>query len=123
MILADTSIWVDHLRRGHPTLARLLEAGEVLAHPFVIGELALGYLERRDVILGDLSDLPQAIVASHQEVLHFIGQRRLFGHGLGYVDAHLLAATQLTRGAALWTRDKRLYRVADELALAVRLSA
>lgn len=123
MILADTSVWVDHLRRGHPTLARLLEACEVLAHPFVIGELALGHLERRDLILGDLRDLPQAAVASHQELLHFIGQRRLFGRGLGYVDAHLLAATQLTAGAALWTQDKRLHRVAEELALAARPTA
>jgi predicted nucleic acid-binding protein len=123
VILADTSVWVDHLRRGHPTLARRLEAGEILAHPFVIGELALGYLDRRSVILGDLSDLPRATVASPQEVLHLIGQRRLFGRGLGYVDAHLLAATQLTPGAALWTQDKRLHRIAEELALAARLTA
>ncbi len=120
MILADTSVWVDHLRRHNPTLTQLLEAGEILVHPFVIGELSLGHLAPRDLILGDLHDLPRAVVASHEEVLHFIGERRLFGRGIGYVDAHLLAATTLTEGAALWTRDKPLHRIADGLELAAR---
>jgi len=118
VILADTSVWVDHLRRRNPALARLLEAGRILAHPFVIGELALGHLERRNIILGDLYDLPQAIVASHQEVLHFINEHRLFGWGIGYIDAHLLAATRLSAGTSLWTRDKRLRRAAEKLQLA-----
>ena len=118
MILADTSVWVDHLRRHDPRFAQLLDDGEIVAHPFVIGELALGYLEPRDRILRDLNDMPQCVVASHQEVLHFINQRRLFGYGIGYVDAHLLAAIELTAGAALWTRDKRLRDAAKSLALA-----
>jgi len=118
VILADTSVWVDHLRRCNPTLAQLLDAGEILAHPCVIGELALGHLESRSLILDHLHALPQAIVASHQEVLHFIDEHRLSGRGLGYVDAQLLAATRLTPGATLWTRDKRLRGAADRLALA-----
>lgn len=120
MILADTSVWVDHFRRGNPTLAQLLEAQEILAHPFVIGELALGHLESRSVILQALQDLPQAIVASYQEVLYFINAR-LFGHGIGYVDAHLLASTKLTEGTAVWTFDRRLHRVAESLQLTARL--
>jgi predicted nucleic acid-binding protein len=117
VILVDTSVWVDHLRAGDKTLARLLEAGRVLAHPFVAGELALGNLRQRDHVLSALEDLPQAAVASHQEVLHFIGQRRLFGLGIGYVDVHLLASVRLSETALLWTRDQRLRAVADRLGL------
>lgn len=118
MILVDTSIWVDHLRAGDEALAGLLEAGAVLAHPYVIGELALGHLSQRGVVLGALSDLPQAEVATDAEVLHFIDRHALFGLGIGYVDAHLLAAAQLSAGASLWTRDKRLHAVAGRLGLA-----
>lgn len=118
MILADTSVWVDHLRAGDGTLAARLDAGVILAHPFVIGELALGHLRQRDVVLDALSDLPKATVASDAEVLHFIHRHALFGRGIGYVDAHLLAAVQLTAGSALWTKDKTLHAVAARLALA-----
>lgn len=117
MILVDTSVWVDHLRAGDKALAELLEAGMVLAHPFVIGELALGDLRQREVVLSALADLPQAGVATDREVLHFIDQHTLFGRGIGYVDAHLLAAVRLSTGASLWTRDKRLHTVADRLGL------
>lgn len=117
MILVDTSVWVDHLRCGDTALAGLLETGRVLAHPFVTGELALGGLRQRDVVLSALQDLPQASVASDDEVMGFIGQHRLFGLGIGYVDAHLLAAVRLTLGASLWTRDKRLLAAADRLGL------
>lgn len=123
MILADTSIWVDHFRGRNPTLAQLLELGEILSHPFIIGELALGHVEPRSRILSDFCDLPQSIVASHEEVLHFIAQYRLFGRGIGYVDAHLLAATRLTAGATLWTRDKTLRDAANRLALAAKLQS
>ena len=113
MILADTSVWIDHLRSGDAALAHLLETGRVLAHPFVIGELALGGLrQQRDVILGALRDLPQAVVASDDEVQHLIEHQPLFGLGIGYVDVHLLAAVRLSAGASLWTRDKRLNAVA-----------
>jgi predicted nucleic acid-binding protein len=120
VILVDTSVWVDHLRVGDKTLAGLLDRGSVLAHAFVIGELALGDLRQRDLVLATLQDLPQASVATDREVLHFIGQHALFGLGIGYVDAHLLAAVRLTAGTALWTRDKRLLGVADRLGLAAR---
>jgi predicted nucleic acid-binding protein len=118
VILADTSVWVDHLRAGDKTLAALLDAGMVLAHPFVIGELALGNLSRREVVLEALADLPRASVATDAEVLHFIDRHRLSGRGIGYVDAHLLAAVKLTAGAELWTNDKRLNDVGARLGLA-----
>lgn len=118
MILVDTSVWVDHFRIGDAALADRLDDGEVLAHPFVIGELALGDLRRRSVILNGLADLPQAEVATDPEVLVFIDDQALSGLGIGYVDAHLLAATRLTHGATLWTRDKRLYAAAERLGLA-----
>jgi hypothetical protein len=119
VILVDTSVWVDHLRAGDQALAGLLEAGKVLAHPFVIGELALGNLPRRDQSLRWLRDLPQANVATDREVLYFIDRHRLFGLGIGYVDAHLLASVSLTAGADLWTRDRRLGRAAGRLGLAI----
>lgn len=117
MILVDTSIWVDHLRAGDPQLVALLEDGRVLAHPWVTGELALGRLSRRSEILGLLHNLPQATVASDLEVLTLIDNRQLFGRGIGYVDAHLLAATMLRPGSRLWTRDKRLAAVATQQGL------
>lgn len=115
MILVDTSVWVDHLRVADRALMRLLEAGEIVKHPFVIGELALGDLRQREFILNTLRDLPQTIVAADQEVLHFIHRYRLFGSGIGYVDAHLLAATRLTASTVLWTRDQRLRHSAQRL--------
>ena len=118
MILVDTSIWVDHLRAGDPELGELLRDGQVLAHPWVTGELALGHLSRRSEILGLLHNLPQATVATDDEVLTLIDKRQLFGLGIGYVDAHLLAATTLTTAARLWTRDKRLAAVAVQHGLA-----
>lgn len=118
MILVDTSIWIDHLRQRDERLSGLLEQGQVLAHPFVIGELALGNLQNRDAILGALQDLPQAPVATEAEVLGFIAGNVLHGMGIGYIDAHLLAATRLVPGAMLWTRDKRLVAVGMKLGLA-----
>jgi predicted nucleic acid-binding protein len=119
VILVDTSVRVDHLRVCDKTLAGLLDTGMVLAHPFVTAELALGNLRQRDFVLDALQDLPQASVASDREILHFVGQHRLFGLGVGYVDVHLLAAAQLTAGAALWTRDRRLHGLAGKLGLAM----
>ena len=121
MILADTSVWVDHLRAGDKALAALLDAGMVLTHPFVIGELALGNLHQRDVVLKALADLPSADVATDPEVLRFIERHALSGRGIGYIDAHLLAAVKLTAGAELWTSDKRLHGVAVQLGLAITL--
>ncbi|MBM3602012.1 MAG: type II toxin-antitoxin system VapC family toxin [Alphaproteobacteria bacterium] len=118
MILVDTSVWVGHLSRGDKLLSSLLEDGAVLAHPFVIGELALGHLQQRQLVLDALSDLPHANVATDRETLDFIERNTLFGRGIGYVDCHLLAATRLTQGAHLWTNDRRLHGVAAQLRLA-----
>ena len=120
MILVDTSVWVDHLRTGNRRLADLLDNGMVLAHPFVTGELALGDLRQRALILSALSGLPRSSVATDEEALRFIDDRRLFGRGIGYVDAHLLAAVRLNAGAALWTYDKRLHGVAEQLGISMR---
>jgi predicted nucleic acid-binding protein len=118
VILVDTSVWIDHLRGGDPQLASLLQDGDVLAHPWVTGELALGHLSQRSEILGLLRNLPQAKAATDIEVLALIDNLQLFGLGIGYVDAHLLAATMLTTDARLWTRDKRLGAVAAQHGLA-----
>ena len=118
MILVDTSVWVDHLRRDNSELRKLLEKGRVLSHPFIIGELAMGNLEQRDTILSAMQDLPQVTVALYHEVLEYIANRELFGLGIGYVDAHLLAAAQISPEALLWTKDKRLSKIAAKLTLA-----
>lgn len=118
MILVDTSIWIDHLRGGDEQLIHLLGTGQVLTHPFVIGELALGRLQNRDALLGALQDLPQTPVASEGEVLRFIESNSLFGIGIGYIDAHLLAAVRLAPGTRLWTRDRRLQEASIRLGLA-----
>lgn len=118
MILVDTSLWVDHLKTGHPTLERVLERGLVVGHPWVTGELALGHLSRRAEIIGLLTSLPQAAVATEAEVLMLIEGRELYGTGIGYVDAQLLAATSLTPDATLWTKDQRLAAAASRLGLA-----
>ncbi|HUC72736.1 MAG TPA: type II toxin-antitoxin system VapC family toxin [Stellaceae bacterium] len=118
MILVDTSVWVGHLRDGNERLSALLGSGQVLGHPFVIGELALGHIRQRDPILHAYRRLPPVTVAADEEVLRFIDLEALFGRGIGYVDAHLLAATRLTPGAKLWTHDRRLHAVAAKPALA-----
>lgn len=121
MILVDTSVWVDHLQSGDKTLEALLDSGQVLMHPFVIGELALGELRQRDMIFARLHELPQAAVATHAETLRFISRHALFRLGIGYVDTHLLAAARLAGNATLWTRDKKLHAAALRLALAAAL--
>lgn len=121
MILVDSSIWVDHLRAGDEELTALLRAEEVLMHPFVIGEIALGHLRRREADLALLHDLPMASLATNEEVLSLINNRRLFVTGIGYVDAHLLAAVRVTPRVILWTRDRRLAAAASLLGVGVRL--
>ncbi|MCG7899011.1 MAG: type II toxin-antitoxin system VapC family toxin [Candidatus Thiodiazotropha weberae] len=117
MILVDTSIWIDHLRSGDTRLADLLAQSQVLAHPFVVGELACGNLRNRDEILRLLNDLPQSPIATPAEALHFIESHHLMGLGVGYIDIHLLAATALAENARLWTGDKRLKKVSSEMKL------
>ena len=115
MILVDTSVWVDHLRDGVPDLSTLLEAGQVLMHPFVLGELACGNLRNRREPLDLLARWPAAPVATDPEVLQFIEHRSLMSRGIGYVDVHLLAAACLHPTSRLWTRDQRLATIAKEL--------
>lgn len=122
MILVDTSIWIDHLRTGSPALVSLLETGQCCCHPFVIGELACGNLGKRREILGLLQSLPSLNAATDEETLFFIEQHRLMGRGIGYVDAHLLAATAIN-AARIWTRDKRLGDIAETLGLAYLANA
>ncbi|MCC5980781.1 MAG: PIN domain-containing protein [Oceanicaulis sp.] len=121
MILVDTSVWVDHLRSGDEQLVRLLAQQNVLCHPFIIGELALGQLTNRSAILNDLENLPAAPTASDTEVRRLIDVHRLPGSGIGYVDAHLAASALICGARGLWTRGKRLRRVLDQLALNPRL--
>lgn len=114
MTLVDTSVWIDHLRAPNRNLVRLLTDGQVLAHPFVTGELACGNLKNRVAILSSLAALPSAIVASNTEVLHLLDLHKLHGKGIGWVDAHLLASTLLSN-CPLYTLDKRLAQVASDL--------
>lgn len=114
MLLVDTSVWVDHLRRSSAALASALEAGEVLGHPLVVGEIACGRLQNRAEILSLLAALPCAAVAEHDEALRFVEVQRLAGSGLGWIDVHLLASAVLGR-ATLWTLDRRLRERARQL--------
>jgi predicted nucleic acid-binding protein len=118
LILVDTSVWVDHLRRSDPGLVDLLERSAVAMHPFVVGEIACGSLRDRKPLLELLQDLPAAVVADSHEVLQFIERHALHGKGIGYVDVHLLASVALTDGARIWTRDLKLQRVASALGCA-----
>ena len=117
MILADTSVWLDHFRSGSARLAALLREGKVLTHPFVIGELACGKLRRRKEVLAMLESLPAAPAAAQQEVLRLLEENMLAVRGIGWIDMHLVAAALLA-GATLWTRDGRLAAVAEELGAA-----
>jgi predicted nucleic acid-binding protein len=122
VILVDTGVWIDHLRGGDALLARLLDLGDVLGHPWVTGELALGNLQRGEDTLDLIGQLPQASVASPDEILEFIERHELFGLGGGYVEAQLLAATRLTDDALLWTRDRRLREAAERVGIAFHAS-
>jgi predicted nucleic acid-binding protein len=110
MTLVDTSVWIEHFRTGTIGLDSLLEAGEVLCHPFVMGELACGNLKNRTAILSLLHELPSAIQPDEEEALQFIEDYRLMGKGLGYIDIHLLLSALMTN-IPLWTTDKRLNEI------------
>ncbi len=115
MILVDSSIWIDHLRKPQAELERLLSDGQVLCHPFVVGELACGHLRRRLEFLAQIQLLPMAPVATYTEALALIERHGLAGRGIGWTDVHLLSSALLVRPAALWTRDKRLAAAAAGL--------
>ena len=116
MILVDTSVWIDHLRRGNPDLAARLEADLVWCHPFVIGELACGRLTDRLEILSLLKTLPRSPIAEHDEALEFVDRNELAGSGIGWIDVHLLASTRLG-GICIWTLDQTLDRIARRLGI------
>lgn len=120
MILVDTSIWIDHFRSAEVDLTARLTRNEVLAHPYIIGEIALGSVSNRTEVLRLLGNLPSAVKASHAEVMTFVERQKLAAAGIGYVDAALLAATALTAGATLWTRDKSLRAAAMRCGLAAK---
>ena len=122
MIIVDTNVWIDHLRRLDPALTAILQERRQRVHPFVIGELALGSVANRQTFIGVLRRMPQAIVATHVEVMWLIEDQGLHGRGIGYVDAHLLASARLMPGTSVWTRDKRLSAVCDRLGLAFQPS-
>ncbi len=122
MILIDTSIWIDHLRQADTSVAQFLRNRLVLIHPYVVGEIALGNFARRKETLYNLGRLPTARVAKHDDVLRLIESEPLFGSGIGYVDAHLLASTKLTPAASLWTRDRRLKAAAEKMNVAMAIN-
>ena len=114
MILVDTSVWVEHLSRTAPALKAFLEHGDILIHPFVRGEIALGDLKSRHEILSLLAALPAATDVSDEEVLYFIDHQKLYGRGIGWVDVHLLASAKLM-GCAVWSLDKSFVATAKAL--------
>jgi predicted nucleic acid-binding protein len=120
MVLVDTSVWVEHLRRGQRGLESLLHAGDVVCHPFVIGELACGFMENRKEIFSLLRALPPAVEAGHDEALAFLERHKLMGRGLGWVDVHLMASAILSE-TPLWTLDKKLKLESLRLGIAYRL--
>jgi predicted nucleic acid-binding protein len=117
VILVDTSVWVDHFRAADSRLAELLEDGQVLCHPFVVGELACGNLRRRAEVLSLLADLPRLPALATEDVMSFVDGHRLMGKGLGWVDVHVLAAAVASR-ETLWTKDRRLADAARRLGVA-----
>jgi len=118
IVLADTSVWLDHWRRGNRRLGQLLEQDRIVVHPFVLGEIALGAITPRADVLQRLTKLHAPRVAQHGEVMALIDRAPLWGRGIGWVDAHLLASALLDR-VRLWTLDLPLARVADELGVAL----
>lgn len=117
MILVDTSVWADHLRSSDAELSELLVMGKVLAHPYVIEELACGHLPNRSEFLARIHALPQAPIAMHEEVLEVISNNRLYGTGLGAIDVHIIASAMLGQ-VKIWSRDKALIRESTRLNLA-----
>jgi predicted nucleic acid-binding protein len=120
MVLADTSIWADHIRKDDDVMARMLELGAILLHPLVLGEIAMGSLKDRERLLFRMSKLPQAQRARDEDVMGLIERERLFSSGMNYIDAHLLASALITPEARLWTRDKRLREAAERLDVGIK---
>ncbi len=119
MILVDTSVWIDHFRANDAVLEGLLDKEQLLLHPFVLGELAIGNLQPRSSILHILGGLLLPEVALHEEVIAMVELHSLYGLGLSYIDVHLLTSAKLTENTELWTRDKRMLHVAEHLEIAM----
>jgi predicted nucleic acid-binding protein len=122
LILADTSIWIDHLRSGNKELRRLLNQSQIVIHPFITAELALGSLKQRARMLALLDLLPQLPVVRLNEVRAMIEARRLYSLGIGLTDAHLIASVFIDSSSLLWTRDRQLRRVAEGLGIHAALA-
>ncbi|MCC6270887.1 MAG: type II toxin-antitoxin system VapC family toxin [Microbacteriaceae bacterium] len=118
MILVDTSVWIDHLHRAEPAVVDNLGRFAVVQHPLIIGELALGTLRDRELVLDLLQNLPTMPTATHADVMYLVDRKHLYGRGLSLVDAHLLASVLLNPGTTIWTRDKRLLAAARSLGVA-----
>jgi predicted nucleic acid-binding protein len=118
MILADTSIWINHLDKSNEVMSRLLHEDKIVLHPFVVGEIALGNLKNRKLILGSLQKFKALAIADEQDVLELIDVHGLSGVGIGYVDTHLLASAALAN-ARLWTLDKQLAAAAQKLHVSI----
>ena len=121
MILVDTSVWIDHLRSADVKLQELLQNEQVLSHPFVRIELALGSIANREQVLADLAFLPQAPVATMEELFRLIELRKLYRRGIGPTDLQLICCALFDKSISIWTRDRRLGEVADELGLRASL--
>jgi predicted nucleic acid-binding protein len=117
LILADTSVWIDHLRSGNKDMRRHLDQGQIVIHPFITAELALGSLKERTKTLALLDLLPQIRVARLSELRLMIEARRLYNLGIGLTDAHLIASALIDSPTLLWTRDKRLRHAAENLGI------
>ena len=122
MILVDTSVWIDHIKCADPQLSAMLRGDRVFAHPFVLGELAMGSIRQRTAVMAVYRKLPHAIVANDEDVLRTIERHALHGRGIGFIDAHLLVSALLTSGTQLWSRDRRLTAVAEALGVAARIA-
>jgi predicted nucleic acid-binding protein len=121
MILADTSVWVDHLRNRNPEMERCLGLGQVAMHPFIVAEISLGSLRNRKQRLEDMEALLEVKVAQLSEVRHMIEAHALYSKGIGLTDAHLIASCLLTPGTQLWTKDAAMEKVAKALGIRVNL--
>jgi len=121
MILADTSIWVDYLRSGNPEMSKLLGEGQIVIHPFIVAEIALGSLRNRHKRLEEMESLLEVKVAQLNEVRHMIEAHSLYSKGIGLTDAHLVASCLMTPGTQLWTHDGAMKRVAKALGILVNL--
>ncbi len=119
MVLVDTSVWIDHFRKSNQRLIRILENQLVVVHPFIIGELALGSIKNRSDVLNMLGSLPSTPVVREYDILQMIEDRRLFASGIGYTDAHILASALIASDIRIWTHDKRLHTISENLGVAV----